>query len=187
MAVHGVKTVSPLISLPHFNLVCSFVPDYVHCILLGVARQFLALWFNSGRPCSISRWQHIVDRRRTSTKPPIDARRMPRNTKERKCWKAKELENWPLCYSVPVLHGILDKAYMQHWACLIKALHIMLQRAISPAKLATVEELLLVPLACRSAVWQVIYEVQYAPTHSHNNNKECVPLGTTQGTQCIHF
>ncbi|KAL1454698.1 hypothetical protein MTO96_043708 [Rhipicephalus appendiculatus] len=142
-AVHGVKTVSPLISLPHFNIVWSFVPDYMHCILLGVARQFLELWFNSDSPCSISRQQHIVDHRLMSVKPPRDVRRMPRPTKERRWWKAKELENWVLCYSVPVLRGILDKAYMQHWACLVEALHIMLQRTISPAELAIAEELLL--------------------------------------------
>ncbi|XP_037525297.1 uncharacterized protein LOC119402235 [Rhipicephalus sanguineus] len=143
VAVHGVKTVSPLISLPHFNIVWSFVPDYMHCVLLGVARQFLELWFNSDSECSISRQQHIVDHRLMSIKPPMDVRRMPRPTEERKWWKAKELENWLLCYSVPVLHGILDKAYLQHWACLVEALHIMLQHTISPAELAIAEELFL--------------------------------------------
>ncbi|XP_037278000.2 uncharacterized protein LOC119170838 isoform X1 [Rhipicephalus microplus] len=141
--VQGVKTVSPLINLPHFNIVWSFVPDYMHCVLLGVARQFLELWFNSDSACSISRHQHIVDRRLMSIKPPMDVKRLPRPTKERKWWKAKELESWLLCYSVPVLHGILEKPYMQHWACLVEALHIMLQRAISPTELTIAEGLLL--------------------------------------------
>ncbi|XP_070393260.1 uncharacterized protein [Dermacentor albipictus] len=144
VTVHGVKTVSPLISLQHFNIVWGFVPDYMHFILLGIGRQFLALWFeSSGGAYSLSREQHKIDERLMAIRPPRDLKRLPRPTKERKWWKAKELENWILYYSIPVLDGILDKKYLQHWACLVEALHIMLQYKIETCELIQAEQLLL--------------------------------------------
>ncbi|XP_011873160.1 PREDICTED: uncharacterized protein LOC105564968 [Vollenhovia emeryi] len=35
----GVKTVTPLINIPHFDIMDGFVPDYLHCYLAGVAKQ----------------------------------------------------------------------------------------------------------------------------------------------------
>lgn len=50
--VKGVKGPSILNTLVYFNLAQAFVPDYMHCILLGVVRQFLILWLNpSNRNC----------------------------------------------------------------------------------------------------------------------------------------
>lgn len=45
--VRGVKGPSPLINLPGFDIVWSFTPDYMHCVLLGVSRQFLELWLSN--------------------------------------------------------------------------------------------------------------------------------------------
>ncbi|XP_049272799.1 uncharacterized protein LOC125758995 [Rhipicephalus sanguineus] len=144
VTVHGVKTASPLISLPYFHIVAGFVPDYMHCILLGVGRQFLDLWLeSSGCAYSLSRKQHTIDERLMAIRPPKDVKRLPRPTKERKWWKAKELENWILYYSIPVLDGILDRRYLQHWACMVEALHIMLQCSIETSELTRAEKLLL--------------------------------------------
>ncbi|XP_062858563.1 uncharacterized protein LOC134320859 [Trichomycterus rosablanca] len=46
----GVKSLSPLILLSSstgFDIVKSFPVDYMHCVLLGVTKQYLDLWFNS--------------------------------------------------------------------------------------------------------------------------------------------
>ncbi|CAN8007110.1 unnamed protein product [Ixodes pacificus] len=49
--VRDIKGPSALINLPAFDIVWSFSPDYMHCVLLGVARQFLELWLsNVGAP-----------------------------------------------------------------------------------------------------------------------------------------
>ncbi|KAG0439871.1 hypothetical protein HPB47_016492 [Ixodes persulcatus] len=47
VSVNGVKGPSPLANLPHFNLVWGFSVDYMHGVLLGVARQFADYLFNS--------------------------------------------------------------------------------------------------------------------------------------------
>jgi len=44
--INGVKGVSPLLFLPLFAIVLGFVPDYLHCVLLGIVRTFASLWFH---------------------------------------------------------------------------------------------------------------------------------------------
>ena len=33
--------------VPKFDVVTGFVIDYMHCVLLGVTRQFVTMWFDS--------------------------------------------------------------------------------------------------------------------------------------------
>lgn len=141
---NGVKTVSALINLEQFNIVWSFVPDYMHCILLGLGRQFLELWLKGKNPLfNISASETTLSSKLLSIAPPKEIKRMPRTLKERGWWKAKELESWILFYSLPVLEGVLASPYVQHWACLVEALHILLKKNISELDLLVAEELLL--------------------------------------------
>ncbi|KAH9385067.1 hypothetical protein HPB48_027121 [Haemaphysalis longicornis] len=140
---NGVKTVSPLINLEHFNIVWGFVPDYMHCILLGLGRQFLELWLKGNNPLfNISGSEKTLSCKLLSIAPPKEVKRMPRALKDRSSWKAKELESWILFYSLPVLEGVLARPYVQHWACLVEALHILLAKSISELDLLVAEELL---------------------------------------------
>lgn len=142
--VRGVKTVSPLINLEHFSIVWGFVPDYMHCVLLGVARQFLEHWLECcDRDFYIGREIDRMDSRLLAIKPPRDVRRMPRSLRERKFWKAKELESWVLYYSIPVLHGLLPTKYVAHWALLVEAVHLMLQQQISSVDIELCDLLML--------------------------------------------
>ncbi|KAG8182604.1 hypothetical protein JTE90_021740 [Oedothorax gibbosus] len=45
--VSGVKRISPLYVLPNFDLVNGFVIDYMHAVLLGVAKLTVTLWTDS--------------------------------------------------------------------------------------------------------------------------------------------
>ncbi|CAN8006934.1 unnamed protein product [Ixodes hexagonus] len=142
--VRGVKTVSPLINLEHFSIVWGFVPDYMHCVLLGVARQFMEYWLEScNKDFYVGREMGTIDSRLLAIKPPRDVRRMPRSLKERRFWKAKELESWVLYYSIPVLNGVLPNKYVAHWALLVEALHLMLQQTISSRNLDLCDLLML--------------------------------------------
>lgn len=40
-AVNGIWGPSPLLNLPHFNVVWGYCIDYMHCVLLGVTRQLM--------------------------------------------------------------------------------------------------------------------------------------------------
>lgn len=45
--VNGLKGMSPLTKLAHFDLVWGYTVEYMHCVLLGVTRQFTDYWFDS--------------------------------------------------------------------------------------------------------------------------------------------
>ncbi|KAL1454735.1 hypothetical protein MTO96_043680 [Rhipicephalus appendiculatus] len=45
--VNGLKGASPLVKLPHFDLVWGYTVEYMHSVLLGVTRQFADYWFDS--------------------------------------------------------------------------------------------------------------------------------------------
>ena len=44
---------------------------------------------------------------------------------------ASEYRSWLLYYSLPVLHGVLAKEYVENVVYLISALHLLLQESIS--------------------------------------------------------
>lgn len=46
-AVFGVKGISPLCELQHFDIIQGNPIDYMHCVLLGVVRKIFTLWFDS--------------------------------------------------------------------------------------------------------------------------------------------
>ncbi|KAL7288343.1 hypothetical protein TKK_0017677 [Trichogramma kaykai] len=48
-AVMGVKKSTVLSHLPGFDIVKGFVPDSLHCIFLGVCRQFAKYWFDESK------------------------------------------------------------------------------------------------------------------------------------------
>lgn len=45
--VNGVKGPSPLTNLPYLDLVWCYTVEYMHCVLLGVVRQFTEYWVDS--------------------------------------------------------------------------------------------------------------------------------------------
>lgn len=81
---HGVIAVSPLINM-QFHIVRSFVPDYIHCVMLGVVRQFLDLWLEStGKTFYVGRSQRAIDQKLKAIASPKDVRQAPRPTKEKR-------------------------------------------------------------------------------------------------------
>lgn len=69
--VKGIKGPSPLLNIPGFDIVWEFYPDYVHCALLGVARQFCELWFSSpGEDYYIGDPQNVFAVSLQNLKPP---------------------------------------------------------------------------------------------------------------------
>jgi len=132
-----VKGASILLLLPNFDIVQSFVPDYMHSVLLGVVRQFINLWTDS---CSHSQPFYIkniqaVDRLLKTIKIPDEIHRLPRSLSDRKFWKASEYRSFLLLYSPVVLSNFLPKRYYQHWVLLVHALHLLLQHEITDVML----------------------------------------------------
>ncbi len=133
-SILGIKGPSPVVDLPHFDLINGMVPDYMHCVLLGVCRQIATLWFDSksySQPWYIGLNTARVDGNLLAIKPPSIFSRIPRSIVERRFWKAHEWQNWLLYYSLPVLKGILPNKYLCHWALLVEGVSILLGSDIS--------------------------------------------------------
>ncbi|XP_063959922.1 uncharacterized protein LOC135155125 [Lytechinus pictus] len=133
-AVNGVKGPSLLLFLPLFNIITGFVADYMHCVLLGVTRQFVRLWFDPSshdRPWYLGNRVQEFDNKLLSIKPPRELSRAPRSINTRSYWKASEWKYFLLYYSPFVLSGLMPVPYMKHWYLLVFALHVLLQSNVS--------------------------------------------------------
>ncbi|KAG0434329.1 hypothetical protein HPB47_019180 [Ixodes persulcatus] len=133
-AVNGVKGPSPLINVLGFDIVWSFRPDYMHCVLLGVVRQVTELWFSNvgedhyiGAPTTLA----VVDQRLQGQRPHLCSNRPPRLIKLGKYWKASEWEAWLLYYCLPCLRDILPEELLEHFALLVSGLYLLLQNHVT--------------------------------------------------------
>ncbi|XP_037522067.2 uncharacterized protein LOC119399326 [Rhipicephalus sanguineus] len=135
----GVKGPSPLINLPAFDIVWSFSPDYMHCVLLGVTRQVMELWLsNVGAPYYIGSPQLLqeIDERLCCIKPPQCIPRLPRSVQLRKYWKAVEWQQWLLYFGLVCLDGILPVRYLNHFSLLVKGTFLLLQDSVPSSDIA---------------------------------------------------
>ena len=88
--VNGVKGPCWLSLLSHFDIVIGTVTDYMHCVLQGVVKLLLKLWFSSGergKPHNVCAMVGEVDNRLLAIKPPNNITRTPRSIESRhKYW-----------------------------------------------------------------------------------------------------
>lgn len=84
----GVKGLTALHILPTFDVVNGMVIDYMHCILEGIGKKLVSLWFSdTGNPYYIKSYAGLVDERLLAIKPPDCITRTPRALSTRKHWK----------------------------------------------------------------------------------------------------
>ena len=130
---HGIKGPTSLASIEGFNFIGAFIPEYMHCICLGVIRYLIILWISptcSKEPWYISKDKlKILNKRLSNTKPPYDITRTPRTLDSIKYWKDSEFRAFALYY-FPLLEGILPEPYFSHFAHLSYALSVLLQESV---------------------------------------------------------
>lgn len=144
-AVMGVKGPSMLCRLPSFDIIEGSVPDYMHSVLLGVARTVTGLWLNSEnheKHWYIGRSTKLLDEMLLKIKPPCNVPRVPRSVTLRKFWKAHEWYMWLFYYSLPVLKGVLPEPLLNHWSKLVKGVSLLLGENITREQITESEALL---------------------------------------------
>lgn len=130
----GVKTLTPLVLLNKFDMVKGFTIDYMHCILLGIVRQFLDLWLNTKHheePWYIGKRTTEINLRLLAIKPPCNIKRMPRLINHYSNWKASECRSWILFYSLYVMDPFLPRKYLLHWFVLVESIYCLLGNRIT--------------------------------------------------------
>jgi len=142
--VLDVNDLSPLASV--LDLVASIPIDYMHCMLEGVTRWLMGAWFNSchhGSPFYIGHFVDQIDKNLLKQRPPQEVIHPPCSIKKHmKYWKASELCNWLLYYSLPLLLNILPPLYWHHYALLVCAMHILLGNIITFPQVDAAEQML---------------------------------------------
>uniref|UniRef100_A0A7M5XKF2 Transposase domain-containing protein n=4 Tax=Clytia hemisphaerica TaxID=252671 RepID=A0A7M5XKF2_9CNID len=146
--VNGIKGPSSLHLIPEFSITDGVVPDYMHGVLLGVAKVLVACWFDPSEhrifykenrtypEYYIGHMIHDVDVRLEGMRPVDYISRRPRPLSGNLGHlKANELRTWLLYYSLPCLEGILLPIYWNHLALLVEATHILLGEKISKTDL----------------------------------------------------
>ena len=143
--LQGVKGASILSLLPNFDIIRSFIPDYMHCVLLGVVRQFITIWTescNRNKPYCIKDTA-VVDQLLKLIRVPDEINRLPRSLADRKFWKATEFRSFLLIYSPVILLDVLPKKFYAHWLLLSNGIRLLFQDTVTPVMVNTSRKCLL--------------------------------------------
>lgn len=115
LQIYGVKGPSGLSNVPKFDLIRGVAVDYMHCVLLGVTRLLLRLWFSSTHHKElyyIGKHVSRVDERLCSIRPPDEFPRTPRSIeKTLKYWKGRQ-HSVEFDYEVRYLYTFLPPQLM---------------------------------------------------------------------------
>lgn len=137
--IFGVKTASPLLNLSNFDIIEGFTPDYMHCYVSGVVKQFIEITERYLTRTDID----YIDELLIKIRSPTQIGRLSRSFKDRGYWKAKEYENWILYYCIPLLCTVTQhRVFLQNWSRLFESLYICLQTKITYTELNTANTLL---------------------------------------------
>ncbi|XP_069136597.1 uncharacterized protein [Argopecten irradians] len=144
---HGILGTSVISFLPLYAIEKHIVVDYMHGILLGIVKKLLSLWFdgaNFKKEFFIGNHLDQIDKHLKRIKPPYLISRLPRKMKNNyHRWKASELRSWLLHYSLPCLSGFLPEVFLEHFACLVEGVYLLLKQNVSSADIDRAESLLL--------------------------------------------
>ena len=124
----------------------------------------------------------VVDERLKNISLTLDIKRLPRSISEHlKYWKANELRSFLLYNGLPVLYGLLQDQYFEHYFYFVRAVYLLLLDSISEEQL-TVAEQLLQQFCCKCSK---LYEPRYETLNVHqlllpvDNVRDLGPLFTT--------
>ena len=162
--VFGVKGISVLYSIPRFDIVNGLNPEYMHCILLGVVRQFANLWFDAashGKTFSLRKELSHIDNVLLKVKPPSEIKRLPRSLVTRCHWKASEWRSFLLFYSVVALKPVMPSQFYTHWLLLVYSVYTLMSKHVKRS------DLLLCDLALHNFV--ILVPDLYGPEHVSYN------------------
>lgn len=188
--VNGIKGPSWLSLCPETDIVRGTAIDYMHCVLLGIIRKLLFLWFDSScsrKPFSLSKVVSQVDERLLSIRPPNFITRVPRSIKTHcKFWKANECRAWLFFYSVPILFHFMDKLYFDHYCTLVEGVYLLCSESISLEALQKSKGL----LQHFCYMFDVLYGSSYMSANLHQllHLPQCVQdLGPLWVYSCFKF
>lgn len=152
--VNGVLGLSPLLRVPHFNIIDGMILDVLHWSNLGIGRQMFKIWLGE-RKCED--WDPVkppayyiggpenlklLNARIKAFTPPIELRRTPRDISHFAVWTGREFENMILYLSIPLLKNILPDRYLKHWSLYVQAKYILMGSELNTNDFDLADELM---------------------------------------------
>ncbi|WAR28013.1 hypothetical protein MAR_013717 [Mya arenaria] len=125
--IKGFKGISGLAFLQSFDLVKGVVPDYMHCILLGITKTLLLKWFSptqSGKNYFIGKHIKTISKRLQNIQPPTSIERLPRDL-EKNMLITQKPQNFKLGCCFMVYH--VYREYYQKFFWYILHIYLKLQ------------------------------------------------------------
>ncbi|KAE8737879.1 hypothetical protein FOCC_FOCC016659 [Frankliniella occidentalis] len=139
----GVKGISPLMYLRHFDLGKGMSTDDLHPFFEGVVQFHMdkLLTENNapyyiGSPANIA----LINARLLLMKPPTLLSRTPRGIDTRAKWRGHEWRNWILYYAYPCLTALLPQRYLRHLMTLSRAIFLVSRDSVTENDLNEAEE-----------------------------------------------
>ena len=131
--VNGIKGDTPFSILTYLDYVKACVPAYMHGDCLGVAKQFLKLYFTGKKSQGL--WYigtkiPVVNARLMNIKPPYEITRSAGAVDDLPHWKASMFRSFFLYYFV-VLEDLLPSQYFEHFCLFSYGLNVLLQEKVS--------------------------------------------------------
>ena len=166
--INGIKGPSWLALLTHFDIVDGTSVDYMHCVLEGVVKLLLNLWFSrifAGKPYNISRDVGLVDKRLEQLQPTCNISRRPRSIQAHlKYWTASELRSFLFFYGPIVLKDTLPEAYYKHFIFLSEAIFLLSMEHITTEQINHAERL----LYHFCLIFASLYALRYCTANVHS-------------------
>lgn len=111
----------------------------MHCVHLGVVKKLFTLWFELGEEGSIRHFVDFINRMLILLKPPVFVTRLPRYITDFLYWKAHELRNFLLYYSVPIFSIAMLQDQFEHHKLLVSGIILLSSQRISEEMIAIAE------------------------------------------------
>lgn len=134
--VKGVKNNAIMSLVPFFSVIFSLPPDYMHAILLGIAKLIIMILFdpkNKNEPYYLGKKIKDYDSKLLGIKPPFELSRPPMSISKRKRYNANNWKHHTCFYSMTCLISVakLPKKYLDHWFLFVYSVNIFLKNKIS--------------------------------------------------------
>ncbi|KAK3920619.1 Dynein heavy chain 10, axonemal [Frankliniella fusca] len=164
-ACYGVKGISLLYRMVS-NLVRSTGIDSMHGIFSGQGKALLHYWFSSDHKDSDFSLHHLVDNvnaRLKQFKVPSFLNKFPQSVSDLSSWKSLDFKVWLLCYSIPVLSGLMSDLYLDHHMLLVSGVFILSQQSISPEQINQASVL----LSKYVSEFETLYDLRFMGINVH--------------------
>lgn len=137
----GVIGDSCLSKIPFFDMIWSFVYDYMHGVLIGAETQIFK-HLTANPQCKFkltNKEKNLINARLMSIRPTQEIHRHQLPIKDRANWKASQVKSWLLYYSLVCFDGILKPEALKHYSLFVKCTYILLKAENSEEELLQCE------------------------------------------------